>query len=103
MLLFAFSIRRVGRSVEILREEVGEQGTQGDSDNGHDTSDDIKDEVELNEELGNNSEGDDDTKSRSSNCIVKCNALPCPNEDEILDRRNFGAAEMIQKDTSTKT
>ena len=62
-MFFAFSVRRVRRFVEILGKEVGEQDTQDDSDNRHDASGDIKYEVEFNEELRSNSEGDDDTKS----------------------------------------
>ena len=61
-MFFAFSVRRVRRSVEILGKEVGEQDAQGDSDNSRDASGDIKCKVEFDEELYSNSEGDDDTK-----------------------------------------
>lgn len=79
----------------MLGKEVGEQDTQGDSDNGRDTFGDVKDEVELNKELGSDPEGNYDTESWWFDCIVKCNTLPGPNENEVLDRRPFKAAEMI--------
>ena len=53
----------------MLVKEVGEQDTQGDSNKDCNESCDIKNEVELNEELGSTSEGDDDAKSRFS-CIM---------------------------------